>query len=358
MGTLHPSCVTNTAIRTMFHGLTLLPLLLSLQETDAMPSKCCGAKTVGEYSYTLIDTDAIVPKQCKDSCAYTRDDQKGSMYCFAVGEEVVECQGEMPVNWCYPRYGGCPPKKNVRIGGYNAIYNTKTDRYSYQECWDYCRWLCAISIDDDCDCKGWSWDSSNNTCYTYPGDCYEEVEAEGFWSGGLCYEPTTTIKEFSESVNFTTNPPYKKTVGNLISATTKFDDSDLGDIGPVIGVDWYIGEYSKFGKVVTGIQVRYRDNDGILRGSSTNEKHSITLTKGQFISAARGTSRNNLSPAALIYSLGFDNSEELGTIYGDQQRGKSFKAQKKNYELSFINGTVTNDASPQLGSVTFTFNLI
>merc|ERR1712098_113148 len=56
-----------------------------------MSTTCCTAKTVGEFSYTLADTAGPFPGQCKEACAYTRDGEEGSLYCFAPGNLPVHC---------------------------------------------------------------------------------------------------------------------------------------------------------------------------------------------------------------------------------------------------------------------------
>merc|ERR1719435_15541 len=68
-------------------------LLLVVQEpfVNSMPTECCAAKTVGDYSYTLVDSPASFPAECKKSCAYTRDGEDGSLYCFAPGNLAVKC---------------------------------------------------------------------------------------------------------------------------------------------------------------------------------------------------------------------------------------------------------------------------
>jgi len=82
-------------------------LLLVVQEpfVNSMPTACCAAKTVGEYSYTLVDSPESFPAECQKACAYTRDGQEGSLYCFAPGPLPVHCKGEMPVSLLGPTYG-------------------------------------------------------------------------------------------------------------------------------------------------------------------------------------------------------------------------------------------------------------
>jgi len=64
------------------------------QHTDL---ECCGSKQVGNFSYTLVKTPKIVPSECLNSCAYTRDGEPGYIYCFAKGQLPVKCFGEEEV---------------------------------------------------------------------------------------------------------------------------------------------------------------------------------------------------------------------------------------------------------------------
>ena len=54
---------------------------------------CCQNKTVGAHSFTLIHNyTGPIPSNCKNNCTYERNDQDGSCYCFAVGDNQVQCQ--------------------------------------------------------------------------------------------------------------------------------------------------------------------------------------------------------------------------------------------------------------------------
>jgi len=58
----------------------------SCQDTD----NCCQSKIVGSYSYTLLSEDTV-PSSCLQGCVYTRDEQPGSRFCFARGNQPVIC---------------------------------------------------------------------------------------------------------------------------------------------------------------------------------------------------------------------------------------------------------------------------
>merc|ERR1719244_100530 len=87
--------------------MTSIPvmLLLAAQEpfVNSMPTECCAAKTVGDYSYTLVNFQQSFPAECKKSCAYTRDGENGSLYCFAPGNLAVKC-----LLTSYGPYGNLP----------------------------------------------------------------------------------------------------------------------------------------------------------------------------------------------------------------------------------------------------------
>merc|ERR1711878_112961 len=57
-----------------------------------VPPNCCETKTVGGVSYTFVreDTTAI-SYSCLSPCVYERDDQPGTGFCFAQGDQQVVC---------------------------------------------------------------------------------------------------------------------------------------------------------------------------------------------------------------------------------------------------------------------------
>merc|ERR1711863_68821 len=71
------------------HGfLVAAPLVFS----QPAPPNCCETKTVGGVSYTFVreDTTAI-SYSCLSPCVYERDDQPGTAFCFAQGDQQVVC---------------------------------------------------------------------------------------------------------------------------------------------------------------------------------------------------------------------------------------------------------------------------
>ena len=54
---------------------------------------------------TGSDHEESFPAECKKSCAYTRDGEDGTLYCFAPGNLPVHCKGEIPVDIFIATYG-------------------------------------------------------------------------------------------------------------------------------------------------------------------------------------------------------------------------------------------------------------
>merc|ERR1719427_2134252 len=75
---------------TLSCSILITILLVSAKEN------CCKSKNVGVYSYTLVSTPPNVPSECTSSCAYTRDDEPGSLYCFKSGALPATCNIEEP----------------------------------------------------------------------------------------------------------------------------------------------------------------------------------------------------------------------------------------------------------------------
>jgi len=76
--------------------LTLVFIFLVILQVTAttdvsQEGACCEAKQVGEHSYSLVK-EGMVPKECKNSCIYTRDDLPGSRFCFAFGDLPFSCE--------------------------------------------------------------------------------------------------------------------------------------------------------------------------------------------------------------------------------------------------------------------------
>lgn len=72
--------------------LCLVFILVLVQTGAGEESSCCQHKTVGVHFYTLIyNHTGQIPSNCKNNCTYERNDQDGSRYCFAAGENQVQC---------------------------------------------------------------------------------------------------------------------------------------------------------------------------------------------------------------------------------------------------------------------------
>jgi len=69
--------------------LVLVPLVA---EAQPAPPNCCATKSVGGVSYTFVREDsAAISYSCLSSCVYERDDQPGTAFCFAQGDQQVVC---------------------------------------------------------------------------------------------------------------------------------------------------------------------------------------------------------------------------------------------------------------------------
>merc|ERR1711994_129895 len=72
--------------------LVVTPLVFS----QPAPQNCCETKTVGGVSYTFVREDsAAIGYSCLSPCVYERDDQPGTAFCFAQGDQQVVC-GDSP----------------------------------------------------------------------------------------------------------------------------------------------------------------------------------------------------------------------------------------------------------------------
>lgn len=69
----------------------LIFFLLSVTCGSEAKAPCCASKTVGDHNYTLVADKGDVPEVCINSCAYSRDDNPNSRYCFAAGELEGTC---------------------------------------------------------------------------------------------------------------------------------------------------------------------------------------------------------------------------------------------------------------------------
>merc|ERR1719312_216007 len=64
-------------------------------QPSAMEQGCCGSKTVGSHSYTLVDGETAAEAWgCKSLCVYKMDGEPDSRYCFKSGNLPVSCTGD------------------------------------------------------------------------------------------------------------------------------------------------------------------------------------------------------------------------------------------------------------------------
>merc|ERR1712018_1080233 len=83
------------------HWLVLV--LAPLAVAQPAPPNYCATKTVGGVDYTFVREDsAALSYSCLSSCVYERNDQPGTAFCFAQGDQQVVCgdstQGEARYN--------------------------------------------------------------------------------------------------------------------------------------------------------------------------------------------------------------------------------------------------------------------
>jgi len=72
------------------HWLVLV--LAPLAVAQPAPPNCCATKTVGGVDYTFVREDsAALSYSCLSSCVYERNDQPGTAFCFAQGDQQVVC---------------------------------------------------------------------------------------------------------------------------------------------------------------------------------------------------------------------------------------------------------------------------
>jgi len=82
--------------RRMLALQVLVLVLAPLASSQPAPTSCCETKTVGGVSYTFVREDsAALGYSCLSPCVYERDDQPGTAFCFAQGDQQVVC-GDSP----------------------------------------------------------------------------------------------------------------------------------------------------------------------------------------------------------------------------------------------------------------------
>jgi len=317
----------------LFHSRTtmvteIFALLLVVQGSiaKAIQPECCGSKTVGEISYTLAGTTGPFPEECKESCAYTRDDyDEESLFCFAPGNLPVNCTEEL----CYPGPPGptgCPADENLRIVN---IPNTIGARPSPDDCRDYCRALCPPDI-WPCLCSAWTYNTYYQMCSTFytlvEPACFDAVFEEGWISGSTCFDTNTEeIKEIpsiagNSTPNVFTFGPYGKLPGQNI----KFDDNKPNIVyGPVTAVHMFEGKYGVYENVIVGIQFEYQGIPAPIHGNPNGNKISMKAETGiHFTDITVNSIQNSPQPANnLIYYLQFTTSDGQTTSAGTPNVG-------------------------------------
>merc|ERR1711922_108343 len=82
--------------RRMLALQVLVLVLAPLASSQPAPTSCCETKTVGGVSYTFVREDsAAIGYSCLSPCVCERDDQPGTAFCFAQGDQQVVC-GDSP----------------------------------------------------------------------------------------------------------------------------------------------------------------------------------------------------------------------------------------------------------------------
>jgi len=100
---------------------------VTLAASQPAPPNCCATKTVGGVDYTFVREDnAAISYSCLSSCVYERNDQPGTAFCFAQGDQEVVCgdstQGPMEnqtISWFF----GMNPAELCATPGTNVTFN-------------------------------------------------------------------------------------------------------------------------------------------------------------------------------------------------------------------------------------------
>jgi len=72
----------------------ILILTITFSLAENLPEPCCFKKTVGDLSYTLVnseDTSIASRYGCISNCVYHQDDLPGKLFCFADGDLPATC---------------------------------------------------------------------------------------------------------------------------------------------------------------------------------------------------------------------------------------------------------------------------
>merc|ERR1719317_350783 len=175
-------------------------------------------------------------------------------------------------------YQGCGPDSDTMI--VDSTPHDISTRETFNDCWDYCRSLCA---DLWCSCHAWSYHEPSAKCYTFPGpfQCHQTAFGAGWISGGLCFENNTRpILEPMEIPGGDVNKPSTLTIGNLYGATASFDDSKTAAGGEITKITMYTDTYFNHPNVIVGIQINYGGSLTNVHGKKTTNNHSCTFVPG------------------------------------------------------------------------------
>jgi len=78
----------------------ILILTITFSLAENLPEPCCFKKTVGDLSYTLVnseDTSIASRYGCISNCVYHQDDLPGKLFCFADGDLPATCTDAVSV---------------------------------------------------------------------------------------------------------------------------------------------------------------------------------------------------------------------------------------------------------------------
>merc|ERR1712018_560562 len=152
------------------HWLVLV--LAPLAVAQPAPPNCCATKTVGGVDYTFVREDsAAMSYSCLSSCVYERDDQPGTSFCFAQGDQQVGCGDSTQ--------GPCP---EFCIEIYQPICGTNGETYS-----------------NDCYLQMAACASTIPISQAYEGECAGAMEDQtiawvpGMTPARLCVTPGTSV---------------------------------------------------------------------------------------------------------------------------------------------------------------------
>merc|ERR1719446_1083935 len=75
--------------------IAALVLVLTLALTvRGAPPPCCTSKVVGGVEYILRTEEDTAAYGCVNNCIFEKKDEPGPLFCFAVGDLEVICDGE------------------------------------------------------------------------------------------------------------------------------------------------------------------------------------------------------------------------------------------------------------------------